>query len=130
MKLQEIVDVLKAEVVSSADNMDTEIQTACGSDMMSSDVLAFAKTQSVFLTGLMNPQVVRTAEMMRICAPLFLCVESRWMTWWSPWQSKKGSASSRRVLPCLLPVACCMSEESEERVNGNEGFNTRISCAG
>lgn len=71
MKLQEIVDVLKAEVVSSADNMDAEIQTACGSDMMS-DVLAFAKTQSVFLTGLMNPQVVRTAEMMDMCAIIFV----------------------------------------------------------
>ena len=71
MKLQEIVDVLQAEVVSSADNMDAEVQTACGSDMMS-DVLAFAKNQSVFLAGLMNPQVVRTAEMMDMCAVIFV----------------------------------------------------------
>lgn len=42
---------------------DTQVHTACGSDMMS-DVLAFVKDQSVLLTGLTNPQVVRTAEMM------------------------------------------------------------------
>ena len=59
MKLSEIMEELKAEVVVDAGNLDAEIRTACGSDMMS-DVLAFAKDQSVFLTGLMNPQVVRT----------------------------------------------------------------------
>ena len=60
MKLSEIMEELKAEVVVDAGNLDAEIRTACGSDMMS-DVLAFAKDQSVFLTGLMNPQVVRNS---------------------------------------------------------------------
>ncbi|MDD5953025.1 MAG: DRTGG domain-containing protein [Oscillospiraceae bacterium] len=71
MKLSEIVAELNAEVVVDAGNLDTEIKMACGSDMMS-DVLAFAKDQSVFLTGLMNPQVVRTAEMMDMRSVIFV----------------------------------------------------------
>jgi len=48
-----------------------EVRTACGSDMMS-DVLAYVKDQAVLLTGLMNPQVVRTAEMMDIICIVFV----------------------------------------------------------
>ena len=44
-------------------DMDMEIQTACGSDMMS-DALAFIEDQAMLLTGLINPQSVRTAEML------------------------------------------------------------------
>ena len=62
MKVKDIVDILKCQVLNEGD-MEEEVKTACGSDMMS-DVLAFVKDQSVLLTGLMNPQVVRTAEMM------------------------------------------------------------------
>ena len=43
----------------------------CGSDMMS-DVLAFVKDQAVLLTGLVNPQVIRTAEMMDIVCIVFV----------------------------------------------------------
>jgi precorrin-6x reductase len=71
MKLGEIIEELKAEIVVNAGNLDNEIKMACGSDMMS-DVLAFAKDQSVFLTGLMNPQVVRTAEMMDMRCIIFV----------------------------------------------------------
>ena len=62
MKVQNIVNILKAEILAEGD-LQEEVKTACGSDMMS-DVLAFVKDQSVLLTGLVNPQVVRTAEMM------------------------------------------------------------------
>jgi predicted transcriptional regulator len=50
---------------------DHEVHTACGSDMMS-DVLAFVKDQSVLLTGLCNPQAIRTAEMMDIVCIVFV----------------------------------------------------------
>ena len=43
--------------------LEKEVHTGCGSDLMS-DVLAFAKDRGVLLTGLNNPQVVRTAEVM------------------------------------------------------------------
>lgn len=62
MKVSKIIDILKAEVICG-DDFDLEIHTACGSDMMS-DALAFVKDQGMLLTGLMNSQVVRTAEML------------------------------------------------------------------
>lgn len=62
MLVKEIIEVLKAEVISGTD-FDVEIHTACGSDLMS-DVLAFVKEQGMLLTGLLNPQVVRTADML------------------------------------------------------------------
>lgn len=70
MKVNEIIEILKAEVLNEGD-MDQEVKSACGSDMMS-DVLAFVKDQSVLLTGLMNPQVVRTAEMMDMHCIIFV----------------------------------------------------------
>lgn len=47
------------------------MHTACGSDMMS-DVLAYVKDQSALITGLTNPQVVRTAEMMDMICIIFV----------------------------------------------------------
>ena len=66
MQLREIRDILKATVLSGEEHLDWEAHAVCGSDLMS-DVLAFVKNQSVLLTGLLNPQVVRTAEMMDMC---------------------------------------------------------------
>ena len=43
----------------------------CGSDFMS-DVLAYVKDQALLLTGLVNPQVVRTAEMMDMKCIVFV----------------------------------------------------------
>ena len=70
MKVRDVVQILKADVLVEGD-LDTEVRTACGSDMMS-DVLAFVKDQSVLLTGLVNPQVVRTAEMMDMHCIIFV----------------------------------------------------------
>ena len=63
MKICEIKELLNAEVLSGEELMDEEVRMACGSDMMS-DVLAYVKDQAVLLTGLINPQLVRTAMMM------------------------------------------------------------------
>ena len=63
MTVLQLKEILSAELLCGGDHLDREVQTACGSDMMS-DVLAFVKEQAVLLTGLVNPQVVRTAEMM------------------------------------------------------------------
>ena len=65
MKVSEIAEILNAEIVAGKELADMEINSACGSDMMS-DVLAYFKDQGILLTGLVNPQVVRTAEMMDI----------------------------------------------------------------
>ena len=71
MTIKDISEILHAEVLCCEENITHEVHTACGSDMMS-DVLAFAKTQCVLLTGLCNPQVIRTAEMMDIVCIVFV----------------------------------------------------------
>ncbi|MBQ2768251.1 MAG: hypothetical protein IJF49_09305 [Clostridia bacterium] len=71
MKIQSIVDLLEAEVLCGADLLDGNVQSACGSDMMS-DVLAYVKEQAVLLTGLVNPQVIRTAMMMDMHCIVFV----------------------------------------------------------
>lgn len=63
MTVKDIAEILGAEIICRADLLDTTVERAFGSDMMS-DVLAFVKEQAVLLTGLVNPQVIRTAEMM------------------------------------------------------------------
>lgn len=71
MKISEIVELLNAEVLCGEELLDNEVHSACGSDMMS-DVLAFVKDQAVLLTGLVNLQVVRTAEMMDMRCIVFV----------------------------------------------------------
>ena len=71
MTVREIQNILSAEVFSGGDCLDREVNDACGSDMMS-DVLAFVKQQAVLLTGLVNPQVIRTAEMMDMKCVVFV----------------------------------------------------------
>lgn len=71
MTVNDIKDILGARVAWGEEYLDREVHTACGSDMMS-DVLAFVKDQSVLLTGLCNPQVIRTAEMMDIVCIVFV----------------------------------------------------------
>jgi predicted transcriptional regulator len=70
MKVSEIVKILDASMLNAC-NRDMEIRSACGSDLMS-DVMAYAKGNVLLLTGLVNPQVVRTAEMMDIKAIVFV----------------------------------------------------------
>jgi predicted transcriptional regulator len=71
MTLEDIRKILKAEVITGGDLLDKEIKMACGSDLMS-DVLSFVKSESLLLTGLTNPQVVRTAEMADLAAICFV----------------------------------------------------------
>ena len=72
MTIQDIKDILQANVLWAGEGvLSQEVHTACGSDMMS-DVLAFVKDQAVLLTGLVNPQVIRTAEMMDIICIVFV----------------------------------------------------------
>ena len=71
MNLKEVRDILQAEVLCGEDMLDAEVHSACGSDFMS-DVLAYVKNQALLLTGLVNPQVVRTAEMMDMQCVVFV----------------------------------------------------------
>ena len=71
MKISKIKELLEAEVLSGEDLIEGEVHSACGCDMMS-DVLAFVKDQAVLITGLCNPQVVRTAIMMDMRCIVFV----------------------------------------------------------
>ena len=71
MKISEIASLLSAKVLCCEESVSHEVNSACGSDMMS-DVLAYVKNQAVLLTGLVNPQVIRTAMMMDMRCIVFV----------------------------------------------------------
>lgn len=71
MTLERVRDILNARVLTGRENLNREVLSACGSDLMS-DVLAYVKHQAILLTGLVNPQVIRTAEMMDMQCIVFV----------------------------------------------------------
>ncbi len=71
MKISKVAEILKAQVCVGQEHLDEDVASACGSDLMS-DVLAYVKNQAVLLTGLVNPQVIRTAEMMDMRCVVFV----------------------------------------------------------
>lgn len=71
MKISDIVRILDAKVFLGEDQLDLEVQAACGADLMS-DVMAFVKDKVVLLTGLMNPQSLRTADLLDIKVVVFV----------------------------------------------------------
>ncbi|MDR1764559.1 MAG: hypothetical protein LBR77_00385 [Lachnospiraceae bacterium] len=71
MTLKDVQMVLDARVLVGEEHLDREVRGACGSDMMS-DVLAFSHDHAILLTGLTNPQVIRTVEMMDMVCVIFI----------------------------------------------------------
>jgi len=71
MKLSQVKEILSAQVYSEEALMDRDVSSAFACDLMS-DVLAFVSDQPLLLSGLINPQVVRTAEMMDMKAIVFV----------------------------------------------------------
>ena len=71
MTVRRICEILEAKVSSGEDQLDLEVSAACGADLMS-DVMAFVKEKVVLLTGLVNPQAIRTADLMDIRVVVFV----------------------------------------------------------
>ena len=71
MRLRDIISIVEGTLITKNADLDMDIACACGSDLMS-DVLNHAKVGALLLTGLVNPQVVRTAEMADIAAIVFV----------------------------------------------------------
>ncbi len=71
MTIEKVRGLLDAQVLTPSLDSSLEIETICGSDMMS-DVLAFVKKDALLLTGLANPQVIRTADMLDIICICFI----------------------------------------------------------
>lgn len=73
MRLRDIVKLLDGQVLTHTHDfdLDVEITCACGADLMS-DVLAFVHSGTLLLTGLTNPQVIRTGEVVEVAALVFV----------------------------------------------------------
>ncbi|MDR2111352.1 MAG: hypothetical protein LBP32_08610 [Spirochaetaceae bacterium] len=71
MTVAEAVAILKGQFFSGKDKAELEVASACGADLMS-DVMAFVKDRVLLLTGLVNPQVIRTAELLDIHCIIFV----------------------------------------------------------
>jgi len=71
MNLAEVLSVIEGNVISPGADLSQEISMACGADLMS-DVLAFTHSGTLLLSGLTNPQIVRTAEVAGIIAIVFV----------------------------------------------------------
>ncbi len=72
MKLSAIKDLLSADVIFGEDMLDSiNVETAFASDLLS-DVLAYSKENALFITGLTNPQVIRTVEVLDLVGVLFV----------------------------------------------------------
>ena len=71
MTIEDMVRVLSARVLRGGDKLDTPVYTACCSDLMS-DVLAFVDEKTVLITGLTNPHVIRTSEMLDLKCLVFV----------------------------------------------------------
>lgn len=71
MLLQEVAKIIEGHILTpEEDTENVEVFSAFASDLMS-DVLAFASSEMLLITGLTNPQAVRTAEMADIPAIIF-----------------------------------------------------------
>jgi hypothetical protein len=71
MTVADAVELLEGQFYAGKENAGLEIVSACGADLMS-DVMAFVKDRVLLLTGLVNPQVIRTAELLDIRSIIFV----------------------------------------------------------
>ena len=71
MTVAEAVKILEGQFFEGEEKADLDISSACGADLMS-DVMAFVKDRVLLLTGLVNPQVIRTAELLDIHCIIFV----------------------------------------------------------
>jgi predicted transcriptional regulator len=69
--LEDVLAIIDGKVISQNVDLSMQVEMACGADLMS-DVLAFTHAGTLLLTGLTNPQVVRTADMAGVQAIVFV----------------------------------------------------------
>lgn len=70
MKIADVMKAVDGVLLTGDEGLEKTVETACGSDLMS-DALAFVKDKTVLITGLINPHVMRTAEMLDIVCVIF-----------------------------------------------------------
>jgi predicted transcriptional regulator len=67
MNIRDLIRIIDGTLITQPMNFNREIKGGFGADLMS-DVLASIQPEAVLLTGLCNPQVVRTAQMADVAA--------------------------------------------------------------
>lgn len=67
MNIRELINTIEGTLITKEVNLNREVKGGFGADLMS-DVLASIQPEAVLLTGLCNPQIVRTAQMADIAA--------------------------------------------------------------
>jgi predicted transcriptional regulator len=67
MKLQELLKLIDGDILTGDADLNREVKGGCGADLMS-DVLASIQPYAILMTGLCNPQVVRTAQIADVAA--------------------------------------------------------------
>ena len=71
LRFEELCRLLEAKIIVNGELLPERISMVFGSDLMS-DILSHSKPNSLLLTGLLNPQTIRTAEMVEIAAVCFI----------------------------------------------------------
>ncbi|MEW6531846.1 MAG: hypothetical protein AB1473_13500 [Thermodesulfobacteriota bacterium] len=71
MTIRDIIEILGGRVLVNSGDLDAEVPRGGAADLMS-DVLAFGTDGMVLMTGLTNPQVVRTADMAGVNVVVFV----------------------------------------------------------
>ena len=71
MELEKIINLVEGTLLNPQAQLMVQIRGGIGADLMS-DVLAASQPDAILLTGLTNPQVVRTAQMADIRAIIFV----------------------------------------------------------
>lgn len=71
MMMNELITLLEARLLCGSPTDPHDFSSAFAGDMMS-DVLAYGPGQSLLLTGLLNQQVIRTAEMLDMHCIVFV----------------------------------------------------------
>ncbi len=69
--IEKLLEILEAEIILNDGWFRDTIRYISASDLMS-DILSFSKRNALLLTGLTNPQTIRTAEMVDIAAICFV----------------------------------------------------------
>jgi len=71
MRLADIKETLRAEVIVGHDNLDIPVKAGTGSDLMS-DILRGPTNGAILLTGLNNIQVIRTSVIAEVVAVILI----------------------------------------------------------
>ncbi|OGD19146.1 MAG: hypothetical protein A2W03_05935 [Candidatus Aminicenantes bacterium RBG_16_63_16] len=70
MKLAEIKEILQCQVLTGEEDLSVDVSQVVASDGMS-EILAFAKSKELMVTGLTNIQSIRTADIAGVIAVIY-----------------------------------------------------------